>query len=278
MRSSQRSLLDTKEKVDSDLSPKVFNDEGKITDFLKTQEGHICYLFNRYEARYTTFDKDFADMLESSPNNMMKRHVGALFNQKLVFYGSTENNSGEVFSRVLITKTDKVAGVLNNSFALDIDLTTGHIKTNDILYATYHGLLRAASIIFKQEVLKDTELHQYVTTFLYTLFLKLLGRSLSVESDQKKLLHLIVIYLYHKQFLEQKHPTIIKKINRNYTELFSKEELDRFQIFLDKLISFDGFKDFSKIASSMNLSTYSSSQIMMYLLSLVGKIFPTNKY
>ena len=263
-----------KEIIDSTtLPPKIFNDEGSINDFLRTQEAHVCYVINRCEsnnANYVNFDKDYAELLEKLPNSIMKRHVSALFNQKLIFYGSTKNNSGSVFSRVFITKNDKIAGVLHNSFALDIDELTGHIKSNDTLYATYHGLIRAVTVIFKQEILKDTNLHQYVTMFLYTLFLKLLGRSLSVESDQKKLLHLLVIYLYHKQFLEQKHSAIIKKINKNYTEFFSKEEFDRFQIFLDRLISFDGFKDFSKIVSLMNLSTYSSSQIMMYLLNLVG--------
>jgi hypothetical protein len=188
-----------------------------------------------------------------------------------VFFGTAKNVDGTTYSRALISKNEKLAGIVLNSYALDISIKDGKTPSIDeCIYSTYYGLIRAAAIIHKEEVKKDRELQRMVSDFLFGLIMRVMGRSMTVDAHQKQFLQLIVIYLFFKQFCEEKHAKIVKIITKHYSDVFSKEDMEKYSQYIDKLDSFDSIKDLPKIVQMFNLSEANSSQLTMNLIRSVG--------
>ena len=178
---------------------------------------------------------------------------------------------GTTYSRALISKNEKLAGIVLNSYALDISLKEGSTPSIDeCIYATYFGLIRAAVLIHKEEVKKDRELQKLISDFLFGLIIRVIGRNISVTSQQKQFLQLIVTYIFYKQFCEEKHARIIKILNKNYSDVFDKESLEKYSQYIEKLDSFSSLKDLPKIIQSFNISDINPSQLTMNLIRSVG--------
>lgn len=260
-------------KLDTEYIPKFFNGS-LISDFLKNNEKKVIIVLriDENEKPYNTFDGEFSAYLSKLPNSPLKKSVGFVFNKKLIFYGTAKNTDGITYARVLISKNDKLAGIVLNSYALDISIREGSTPSiDDVIYASYYGLIRAAAIIHKQEIRRDKELLKNIAMCMSTLVLKTLGRNIAITQKEKKLLvQLICIYLFYRQFLEEKHTKIISIIHKNYSDLFSKEDLEGLSSYIDKLNSFNNFKDLPRIIQLFGVADINPAQITMLLIRAVG--------
>lgn len=259
-------------KLDSDYAPKFFN-SSIIDEFLKNNEKKVVIVLRipENEKAYVNFDKDFSIYLGKLPNSPLKKAIGFLYNKKLIFYGTAKNTDGKTYSRVLISKNEKLAGVVLNAYALDISLRDGTTPSIDeCIYASYFGLIRAAVIIHKQEVKRDKELLRYLTNVLSILILKILGKHITIDRREKSLIQLICIYLFYRQFLEEKHTSVVKTIHKKYGDLFTADELKTYSSYLEKLKTFSNFKDIPQIIQLFGLADINPSQLMMILIRALG--------
>ena len=260
------------QKLNKDFQPKFFN-SCEIQEYLKQNEIGVITLLRKPDTKaiYDTFDSDFKVYLEKLPNSPLKKTVSEIFNRQLVFFGAAKNINGTVYLRVLISKNDKLAGIVLNAYTLDISLKTGACSAIDnVVSAVYYGLLRAAIIIHKQEILRNKELHKEVTSILFLLMLKVLGRNISITEYQKTLLHLICIYLYYRQFLEEKHLKVIKILFKDYLDIFDKSTLEQYSVILDKFAPFNNFKDFPRMVQMFNIADINPAQLTMLIIRFFG--------
>jgi len=267
-----KTVKDLLKKLDGEYKPKFFN-SSEIEEFLKNNENKVIIVLRLDENKsaYENFDRDFTAFLEKLPNSPLKTAVGALINKKLVFFGTAKNVDGTTYSRALISKNEKLAGIVLNSYALDISLKDGNTPSIDeCIYSTYYGIIRAAVLIHKEELKKDRELQKYVSEFLFGLVMRVMGRSMTVDAYQKQFLQLIVVYLFFKQFCEEKHAKIIKLISKYYSDVFSKEDMEKYSQHIEKLDSFNSMKDLPKIVQMFSMSEMNSSQLTMNLIRSVG--------
>ena len=267
-----QSVKEIIKKLDGNYQPRFFN-SSEIEDFLKTNENKVIIVprLPENQEAYSNFDKDYSSFLNKLPSSPLKTAVGSLVNKNLVFFGTAKNVDGTTYSRVLISKNEKLAGVVLNSYALDISIKDGNTPSIDeCIYATYYGLIRAAVLIHKEEIKKDRELQKLVSDFLFNLILRVMGRNISVISQQKQYLQLVVVYLFHKQFCDEKHTKIIKILSKNYSEYFDKEFLEKYSQYIERLDSFSSIKDLPKIIQSFNISDVNPSQLTMNLIKSVG--------
>ena len=262
------------EKLLKKFPPQNFT-SNPIENVLKENESKVILLLrNEKNAEsYNGFDTDFDQYLNKLPTSLMKKYVSNLFTNNLVFIGTAKNTDITTLSRVLITTDDKLAGVVLNAYALDIKLTKGETpQIDECIYATYAGIIRAACLTRKTEIRRDKDLHKSMTTFLFLLFLKMLGKQMTVAPQQKTLLHLVCIYLYYRHFLQEKHSTTIMNIERDYVgDLIQKDLYEQLKDKVDKLVSFDSMKDISRIIYDYHIAQLTPQQILMMLIKTVGQ-------
>lgn len=267
-----RTKEDILKKINTDFKPQYFNNSA-IEDFLKSSESRLILVLRSSEntKQYENFDNDFSKYLEKLPDSNLKKTVGFLFNKKLVYYGATKNVEGTTYVRLMISKNEKLAGVVLNAYALDISIKDGTTpQMDEAVYTAYYGLIRAATIINKEEVKKDHDLQKLLSSFLYVLMLKILGRNISVTPHQKTLLQLICTYLFYRQFMEEKHIRVVKIILKDYTDLFTKETLENFESYLEKFSPFNSFKDFPRIIQMFSIADVNPSQLTMSIIRAIG--------
>ena len=267
-----KSAKDLIKKLDGEYQPQFFN-SSEIEDFLKSNENKVILVLRlkENENAYANFDKDFSAFLNKLPNSPLKTAVGSLVNKNLVFFGTAKNVDGTTYSRALISKNEKLAGIVLNSYALDISLKEGTTPSIDeCIYSTYYGLIRAAVLIHKEDIKKDRELQKLISDFLFGLVMRVIGRNISITPQQKQFLQLIITYIFHKQFCEEKHARIIKILNKNYSDSFDKETLEKYKQYIEKLDSFNSLKDLPKIVQNFNISDINPSQLTMNLIRSVG--------
>ena len=267
-----KTVKDLLKKLNVEYTPKLFN-SSEIETFLKENENKVILVLRLDENKtaYDNFDKDFTAFLDKLPNSPLKTAVGTLINKQLVFFGTAKNVDGTTYSRALISKNEKLAGIVLNSYALDISLKDGRTPSIDeCIYSTYYGIVRSAVLIHKEEIKKDRELQKNVSEFLTGLIMRVIGRSMTVDANQKRFIQLIVTYLFFKQFCEEKHAKIVKLISKYYSDIFDKDSLERYSQHIEKLDSFSSIKDLPKIIQLFNLSEMNSSQLTMNLIRSVG--------
>lgn len=266
--------IDINKKLSKEYNPKFFNSNA-IETLLKENENKVILVLRSGDnlKAYEIFDKDFSAYLEKLPQTPMKRTVGSLFNKQMVFYGTAKSTDITTLSRVLITKNEKLAGIVLNAYSLDISVSKGETpQIDEAIYATYSGLIRAGIIINKQEVRKDYELHKLISSYIFLLFLKILGRYLSITPQQKLFLHVICVYLFYKQFMEEKHVSIIKIIQKQYVgDIIDKTIYETFEDNLEKLMPFTSFKDFPRVVQDLNLATVNAQQVLMLMIKSIDK-------
>lgn len=255
-------------KFHADYQPKYFN-SSEIENFLKMNENKLVLVLkiDENQSLYEKFNSAYSTSLSKLPNSILKDAVGSLFNKNLVFLGIAKNVDGTIYSRALISKNEKLAGVVLNSHSLDISLKDGNTPSiNECIYATYFALVRASMIIHKQEVRKDFNLQKDVVGFLYNIMMKVIGRTISVGSNQKSFLHLMCAYLFYRQYLEEKHLKAVKIIYKHYSDIIGKENLDEFEDKIEKFSPFESFKDFPKMCQVFNICELNPSQVTMQLI------------
>lgn len=261
-------------KLDNEFKPRIF-EPNPIDEVLKSSESKVIIVMRQEKnaSAYSAFDNDFSLYLDKIPTSPVKKYISSLFNKKLIFFGTAKNNDITSISRILITKDDKLAGIVLNSYALDISISKGETpQIDECVYASYSALVRAAVIINKTEIRKDKDFHKAVSTFLFLLFLKMLGRYMTVGPQQKALLHLVCVYLFYRHYLSEKHNSVISIIEKEYVgDIVSKEVYQQVKDQIEKLVSFDSMKDISRIIYDLHIAQLNPQQIIMTLIKTVGQ-------
>lgn len=271
-------ILNLDRVLKSLYAPKYFNDSDIKTLMINKDNYLATVLLSRGSEKnkkiYETFDHDFSLYLNKIPQSLMKKNVGFIFNKKLIFIGAAKNSELVDVSRCFVSKDLKFAGTLLNSYALDIEIGTGNTpQIDECILASYMATLRAATIINKQTILKDTEFHKLVTSFLLLLFMKIFKKQINITSSvQRSLIHFIVIYLYMKQFLEMKHLKILHMIEKEFVDdLISKDDYEKIKDYGERLQPFTSFKDIFKIFNEFSIISDSSQKLMFQFIKIVDK-------
>lgn len=221
-----------------EFKPKFFN-QSDINNLMTSIEDQLVLVVRskNNQKSYNTFDEDFSAYLSKLPASTMKKQVQQIFNRQLVYFGPSKNRDFVINSRALVSKSEKLVGIVLNSHALDININTGSTpQIDEAIYATYYGVVRAAAVINKQEIKKDYELHKLVTSFIFLLMLRIFGKNLNVmSSSHKSLLHLLCVYIYFKQFFDERHAHIINLIEKKFVgDIIDKTDYENYKVSVDK--------------------------------------------
>lgn len=253
------------------FQPRFFLDTD-VTSILSKDELKIFVLERdkKDSAIYDTFNEDFSNYLTKMPDSAIKKSCQNLLNKNLIFLGIAKTKPDNVVVRIFITSDNKFAGVALDSQQLGIDPTTGSAESIDeCIYATYFGLIRAAIEINKTDVRQNKDLHKLMSTYLYLLFLKVIGSDKLYSEKQRSFVHMLSIYIYYKHYLREKHSYILSIIQRDYEKIVGEENLKEFLPTLEEMKDFTSIKDFPKMLLSAKIINESPNIMIMSLLKLL---------
>lgn len=256
------------------FQPQSFN-KSPADNILITPEKKISVVYHRPENKhsYENFNDQFGLFLSKLPNNNVKRYVHNLYNKKIIFMGDVQgNDNNEIFARVLLTN-NKLSGVVLNKDNLDIDLHTGDTnRIDDCIYATYFGLIRAAILTNSSKIRSDKDLHKLLTTYLYLMFIKIIGKNSIFSKKQKDILHLVCIYIYHICFFNEKHTYVLSIIKRDYKDVTNKEIFDEFFEMINDNKGYSNIKDIPKLLIDLKLYFKDPKQSYMTMIQMLKPI------
>lgn len=244
---------------DTDVNTILRTDEQKIFILKRSDNPDI----------YDTFQQDFSNYLTKMPANIVKENIRNLLNKNLIFLGIAKIKPDNVIVRSLITTDDKLAGLALDSQQLGVDPTTGAADSIDeCIYASYFGLIRSAVLINKSDIRQNKDLHKLLTTYLYLMFLKVIGSDKLYSEKQKTLVHILSIYIYYKHYLKEKHSYILSILQRDYDKFIGKESIEEFLPVLEKMQSYTSLKEFPKMLIDAKVITESPNAMIMSLLKM----------
>ena len=244
-----------------------------VNDALKREEFNIVWFDKDAENKniYTRFNEDFKLFLTKLPGNNVKRMVDFVFNKGLVFIGISKSKTPAVFSRLLLNKSGKVAGIVIDSSDLEIDLNTGETqRIDDCIYAVYYSLIRAGVLSHKDAVQKDKELHRNLVLYLNQIFLRSLGKGSVYNDKQKEIIKMVCIYIFHRHYLQQRHLAAISFLKRNYTKILDPEVLSEVAPKLEATSKYSSIQDIGKLLVDFKIYTGSPNNIIMNLLKILS--------
>lgn len=240
-----------------------------VSNALKTEEINIYWLDKEPGNKeiYGRFNEDFKLYLSKMPSNDVKKHVEFAFNKSLVFIGFSKGKTPAIFSRLLLGKTEKVAGIVLDSQDMDIEISTGETPSiDDCIYAVYYSLIRAAVLSNKDAIAKDKELHKNLAIYLNQIFLRALGKGTIYNEKQKHSIMIACIYIYHRHYLQQKHLSALSFLKRNYSNIVDKASLEEIVPKLEATSKYATIQDIAKILVDLNILTANPNLITMNLL------------
>lgn len=243
-----------------------------VSDVLKTGEYNIAWLDKDEDNRsmYQKFNENFKLFLTKMQANNVKKFVDFVFNKGLVFIGISKAKN-PVFSRLLLGKSEGIAGVVLDSSDLDIDLRTGETPNiDDCIYATYYSLIRSGALLNKDEIQRDKELHRNLAIYLNQIFLRSLGKGTIYNEKQKNAILIACIYIFHRHYLQQKHLSALSFLKRNYIKLVDQKTLESVYSLLESTSKYSTIQDIPKILIDLKILSANPNVVTMNLLKNLG--------
>lgn len=245
---------------DTDVNTILRSDEQKILTLRRSEHSDI----------YDTFQQDINSYLTKMPDNVVKQNVRNLLNKNLIYLGVAKIKPDNVIVRSLITTSDKFAGIVLDSQQLGVDPTTGSADAIDeCIYASYFGLVRSVVLINKSEIRQNKDLHKLMSTYLYLLFLKVIGSDKLYSEKQKAMVHALSVYIYYKHYLKERHAYILTILQRDYESFIGKEFIEEFLPVLEKMKDYTSLKEFPKMLIDAKVITESPNIMIMSLLKML---------
>ena len=184
---------------------------------------------------------------------------------------SKTDKSRFIFTRILLDDAlTKLSGVVLNTEKLNIDINKG--ETNNIdncIYAVYYGLIRASILLNKRSIKSDKELHKLLTTYLFLMYLKVLGKNNIYSKKQKILIHLVCIYIYYIYFFNEKHSYSLSIIKRDYMDIIDKEIYNEFYKMIKDNKGYNSIKDIPKLLVDLKISFKDPKQVYMTMIKIL---------
>jgi hypothetical protein len=242
---------------DSSMNRVLSEKEIKIVIFKKTDTNkHV----------YDNFNEDFHLYLSKLPNNNVKHYVSDLYNKNQIYIGISTIKDDGVFVRVAYDK-DKLVGIILDSADLEINIRDGHSsKIDDCIYSSYFGLMRAATILNKEKIRQDKDLHKLLSTYIYLMFMKSIGKTTVYNQKQKMFINIVCMYAYYKHFLKEKHAYIKKVIHDHFKTIKMLEVYEEFEPRMDDLERYNDIKDIPKMFIDTRALIENPNQIILSLL------------
>lgn len=198
---------------------------------------------------YQNFNNQFFLFLSKLPKNNVKNVITDLYNKDKIYIliSSTKPETG-IVSRVFIDNQNKCLGVGLLSAELDINLKTGESNSIDeCVYGAYQGIIRAASIVHKDQIKQDDDIHKLLATYFYLTILKSLGKTAVYSNKQKNFIYAVCLYAYYRHYLDE-HPS---KVKSHIEKQFKNEKLldfyDEFEPRFKELEKYTSTKDLPKM-------------------------------
>lgn len=264
------------QRIDRIYPSQVVNnsEDEKTTSILVSQEEDILLAVRKFKENqniYKLFDEDFGLYLSKMSNTPAKRYVEEIFNRQMIYLGYNPKQKAGVFTKIFVGD-NSLNGVVLESTKLDINLRTGETSNiDDCVYSAYFGILRAAVIIKQKEIFSNFDLHKLLTTYLYQLYLKVIGVKNFYSDKAKYLLRLICIYAYHRNFFGKTHQKTVSIIRKDYAETFQNQDLFKELVpQLENLTKFSMIREIPKMLVATNLYHSNPSQINLELLKNIG--------
>ena len=236
---------------------------------------HVILQSENNKSIYKTFYDQLGLFLKKLPNNAVKKNVENLYNKKLIYIGFTQSKTQakEISCRVLLNEANnKLTGIVLNSTNLDIDITTGETTNIDnCIYAIYFGLLRA-SILMNKKIKSNEDLHKLLTTYIYLIFNKGIGKNVIVTQRQKDFLRLSCIYIYYIYFFNEKHTFAVSILKRKYASMFDKDIFEDFIVKINQNKGYTNIKDIPKLLVDLKILFVEYKQVYMTLIKLLKPI------
>lgn len=259
--------------IDKVFPPKVFNDS-PVNNVLLTKEARI-YLHPRSvqnQDKYATFDDLFRTYLMKLPNNNVKKYVSVIFQKNMVFIGDSTGGRNEiVFARVYDTGDGRLSGIALDASSLDINISTGETPNiDDCVYATYFGIIRSAVLADVSGIKHDKDLHKILSTYVFHIVMRAIGKRTIYSDKQRALVQLACIYLYYRQFLNERHSMILSIIKKEYSQFFNQDELSELMPSLNTISKYSTLKDIGKALIDLNVFHESPGAILLGLIKILG--------
>ncbi len=239
------------------------------------QDGEINIVWqDRIEAHkdvYDRFNSDFKLFLTKLPSNNVKKYVQYMYDKQLIFVGVSKRKTPAIFSRLLLTKEDKIAGIVLDSFDMEINLSNGESSAiDDCIYAVYYSLIRAAVLTNDSDMIKNKELHRNLVVYLNQCFLRLLGKGVVYNDKQKEYIKGVCIYIFHRHFLQQRHLAAMSAFKKNYTSIMGTQFMPDVSAALEDAKKYSKVQDIPKILVDLKIIHDNPNNVIMSILKLFG--------
>ena len=257
------------EKLNNFNTDELLNKENELSKKIKSNEHQIDLIYN---FNYEQFYSDMNLFLKKLPNNILTKYVHNLLNNKGVFVGiSLKKTIIPLFSRILISKSTKLSGVVLNSQDLDIEISGETNNIDNCIYATYFGIIRAALRCQPDKVKIDYSLHKLAVTYLNNIILKTLGKTNSFNSFQLDGIYLACSYLYLKHYLNLNHSMSVSRMKRTFSD--NIEDLEKFLPNFELVDKYKSIKDIGSVLVDLNILTTNPNVLLLGIIQSFGKIF-----
>lgn len=252
----------------------TFFADSSVNKILEREENKFLAVVKNENSKtfYDNFNNEFSTFLSKLPNNNVKKYVLEVFNKGIIYLAVAKSKPENTFAKIeLNADNSKLRRIILSAQQLGVDPIEGiSSQIDECVYASYFTILRAAILVNRLLIKQDKNLHKLISTYLYILFLKIIGPDKIYSEKQKAYIHILSIYIFYRHYLKEKHDLTISIIKRDYNTYIKSEYLDDFLPILSEIKSFDAIKDFPKILIDAKILKEHPNIFIISLLKLLG--------
>lgn len=260
-------------------SLKQYNSNSFLNDTQLSQQmresEHQIVVISKDSFDYESLYSDMKLFLRKMPKSKVTEYVGRLLNLEGIFVSlQTTKSSLPVYSRLLITKDNKIAGLSLSSHELGIDHHTSETDNiDDCIYATYSGLIRGSLLCNEKTVNSNYDLHKLCITYLNNIILKIIGKSQTFNKFKIDGIYIACSYLYFRHYLSFNHSSAVSRTTRLFADVINKETIKKYQPSLELISRYKSFKEIGNVLIDLNIISMNPNQILLSLIQTLGRTF-----